>query len=95
VPKIAVGEITDRLGVRVTDCQIGCFKVDKNLHEDLAGKKPEEKIVALLESLSQSDELTCVKVFELAKELNLKPLALADAASARNIKVRRCQLGCF
>ncbi len=25
VPKIAVGEMTDRLGIRVTYCQIGCF----------------------------------------------------------------------
>ena len=29
VPKIAVGEVTDRLGKRITNCQIGCFKIEK------------------------------------------------------------------
>ena len=95
VPKIAVGEITDRLGVRVTDCQIGCFKVDKALHEDLIGHTADEKTVALLEDLSRKNDLTCATVFELAKKLNLKPLALADMASLKDIRVRQCQLGCF
>jgi len=34
VPKIAVGEITDRLGIRITNCQIGCFKVNKTIHDN-------------------------------------------------------------
>ena len=33
VTKVAVGEMTDRLGIRITNCQIGCFKVDKTIHD--------------------------------------------------------------
>ena len=29
VPKIAVGAMTDKLGVRISNCQTGCFKVEK------------------------------------------------------------------
>ena len=29
VPRIAVGAVIDKMGRRVTDCQIGCFKIEK------------------------------------------------------------------
>ncbi len=95
VTKIAVGEITDRLGIRIINCQIGCFKVDKNVHSNTAPDDPGDRILGRLEELGNNDELTCVKVFELAKELKLSPMAVADVANYRNMKVRQCQLGCF
>jgi len=95
VPKIAVGEVTDRLGIRITNCQIGCFKVDKTIHDNLDPKKIDDKITTMLESLKQKDELTCVKVFELALQLKLTPMAIADVANLRNWKIHHCQLGCF
>jgi hypothetical protein len=94
VPKIAVGEMTDRLGLRITNCQIGCFKVDKTLFDNPA-LKTDDEVVARLEKLKANDELTCVNVFELAKELKVTPMAVGNAASLRGWKVRQCQLGCF
>jgi hypothetical protein len=94
IPRIAVGEITDRLGIRITDCQIGCFKVDKNQY-DKALENIDENIVKLLLGLREKDELTCAAMHELAARLKLTPMALSDIANARDIKVRNCQLGCF
>jgi hypothetical protein len=94
VPRIAVGEIVDRLGIRVTNCQIGCFKVDKSIH-DKAPEKIDEGILAILEELKARDALTCAAMHELAAKLKLTPMAVADVANARDIKVRNCQLGCF
>ena len=95
VPKIAVGDVTDRLGIRITNCQIGCFKVDKTVRDNVVQKKLVDEITPMLESLKQKDELTCVKVFELALQLKLTPMAIADVANLRNWKIHHCQLGCF
>ena len=53
VPKIAVGKMTDRLGIRITNCQIGCFKVDKTIHDNLDHKKIDDKITTMLEALEK------------------------------------------
>ena len=95
VPKIAIGEMTDRLGIRITNCRIGCFKVDKIVHDNLDQKKIGDEITPLLESIGKNNELTCAKVFELALQLKLTPMAIADVANLRNMKIHCCQLGCF
>ncbi|OGO31521.1 MAG: hypothetical protein A2Z29_10610 [Chloroflexi bacterium RBG_16_56_11] len=95
VPKIAVGDMTDRLGVRVANCQIGCFKVDKTIHDKPAGEEADKRIVNALASLKEKDELTCANVHSLARQLNLTPMSVADVANTRNWKIHVCQLGCF
>lgn len=95
VPKIVVGEITDRLGIRVTNCQIGCFKVDKTLYTEPCNEDMDGEIVSKLKELEADGKLTCERVFELAKLYKIVPLVLGNEASARNIKIRSCQLGCF
>ena len=95
VPKIAVGEITDRLRIRITNCQIGCFKVNKTIHDDLGSKKIDDKIVTVLETLKKKDELTCANVFDLARQFKLKPIDVANEANIRDLKIHDCQLGCF
>jgi hypothetical protein len=95
VPKIAVGEVTDRLGIRIINCQIGCFKVDKNIHENLENTKIDDKIITSIETFSKNDELTCAIVFELASQFKIAPMTIADVANYRNVKIHNCQLGCF
>lgn len=95
VPRIAVGNITDRLGIRVTDCQVRCFKVDKTLHEDLHPKKIDDLLMAALETLEKNRELTCARVNELSVKNKLAPMDIADVANSRHWKIRQCQLGCF
>jgi len=95
VPRIAVGSMMDRLGLRFTDCQLGCFKVDKTPYD--GGERPgiTGEVNDRIEDLQQRGELTCPSVFALAKELRVKPMTAADAANVRGYKIRQCQLGCF
>lgn len=95
IPRIAVGAMADKLGIRITNCQIGCFKVGKTIHDNHAGKKIDDPIITMLEALRKNDELTCASVFELAAQLKLSPMAIADVANLGKLKIRRCQLGCF
>jgi len=95
VSKIAVGEIADRLGIRVTNCQLGCFKVDKTMYDNPEHKHIEGDVIAALEKLIENNQLTCSRVFELARQYKLKPLDIANEVSARGLKFLECQLGCF
>ncbi|MFC1955404.1 hypothetical protein ACFLWZ_02545 [Chloroflexota bacterium] len=95
IPKIAVGAMTDRVGIRVTHCQIGCFKVDKTIHDNSAHEDLDDGIVSKLNALKETNELTCANVFDLAQQLKSTPMAIADAANLRDLKISNCQLGCF
>ncbi len=95
VPKVAIGEITDRLGIRITDCQIGCFKVDKTIPDNSAHKNIDGKILIMLETLKEDKELTCANLFNLAQQLRLSPMVIADMANIHGLKIHNCQLGCF
>jgi len=95
VTKAAVGEITDRLDIRITNCQIGCFKIEKTPYDESEHKSIDAEIITMLEALKENNQLTCAKVFELARQFKLKPITIANEANARDLKVLGCQLGCF
>ncbi len=55
VPRLAVGDVTDRLGIRVSNCQIGCFKVDKIINDSPGTEGVDEGVLARLEALKAAD----------------------------------------
>lgn len=93
VAPLTVGNTADDMGIRVTDCQMGCFKVDKTAPDSKKVLKPE--IAKAVESENSRNPLTCASAFGLAKRLGVSPMEIADAANAAHIKFRNCQLGCF
>ena len=95
VPNVAVGEITDRFGIRVTNCQIGCFEVGKTIHDNPDHEDLDDEIISKLYALKENNEFTCANVFDLAQQLKSTPMAIADAANLRDLKIHNCQLGCF
>ena len=95
VPRVAIGEIADRLGVRITDCQLGCFRVDKTVSDSSVSRNIDDEIVSMLRNLKADGELTCTGLFDLARQLKFKPRAIAEVANIQGFKVHNCQLGCF
>ena len=95
VSRLAVGVAIDRLGIRVSDCQLGCFAVSKTDHLGAVPEPADEELARRVEDLHERGELTCSNVFALAAERKAKPRSVADAANARGHKLRQCQLGCF
>jgi hypothetical protein len=95
VPVVAVGQVVDSIGHRITGCQIGCFKVEKTPRDNVQPEQVDDEILGEVEALNDRGELTCAAVFELAGRLQVKPLAVADAANLKHLKIRDCQLGCF
>ena len=95
ISKIVVGEITDRLGIRITNCQLGCFKVEKTPYDKSAHKSIDDEVTTLLEELKEEGQITCSMIFDLTRQFKINPLAIANEMSARGMKIRGCQLGCF
>ena len=95
VSRLDVGVMIDKLGLRATDCQLGCFSVSKTPRAGPATEPIDAEIARRVEALNEKSELTCPNIFALARERNVKPLSVADAANARGYKLGKCQLGCF
>jgi hypothetical protein len=95
VTRKAVGEVADRLGIRVSDCQIGFFSKLKTPNFETGYQLPDERVTDVLKQLDQNEALTCEKVFLIARQYELKPLDISRKAGAIGIKIRDCQLGCF
>ncbi len=95
VPRIALGPVADSLGVRVTNCQIDCFSVDKTITTGSDSGKIDSELMTRLEKLERNGELTCAVIFELSSQQGLAPMDVANVVNQRKWKIRQCQLGCF
>lgn len=95
VSRLAVGAMVDKLGVRITDCQLGCFKVAKASKRESTGTLSDEAATRRIKALDADEMLTCSALHEIAHEIKVIPLSLAHEANAHGCKIRQCQLGCF
>ena len=95
VPRVAAGAIPDKPGIRVTNCQLGFFEVDKKPYQGAAPDAPSPEITAGLRELDAGQGLTCAAVFGLARRLKTAPKKVSEAANILKLKIRSCQLGCF
>jgi len=63
--------------------------------------KNEQLVDAVLKSAKQSEDsddrkqLTCAEAFKLAKEYEVKIIEIGRICNQNNIRICRCQLGCF
>jgi hypothetical protein len=95
---VATGEVgytADALGVRITGCQLGCFKIDKAPHDDLAGQEVSRDVGAGIERSLVAGRLPCPAAHALGRGLGVPLKDIGDAATMLGIKITGCQLGCF
>lgn len=90
-----IGATVDDLGIRITDCQLGCFKVEKSPHDDLEGRVFSQEIVNSIKGSLEDGDLPCKKAHELGREFKVGLKEIGDAATSIKIRISRCQLGCF
>ncbi|MBI4289329.1 MAG: hypothetical protein HY671_13000 [Chloroflexi bacterium] len=90
-----VGEMANALGLRIVDCQLGCFGTKKATHTDITGKEAPKALAEKVKSASNDGELPCAAAFKVAGQLKVTPKEVGDAATLLKIRIVRCQLGCF
>jgi len=60
--------------------------------------KAEELINAVLKRAQEVDgkkKLACAEAFELAQEFEVEVIEIGRICNQHNIRIRKCQLGCF
>ena len=93
-PKV-VGEKVDELGIRISNCQLGCFGKEKATHEELAGVPLDENIAKAVREALVGEGVPCASAYELARKLKVARRKVGDTATQLKIHVINCQLGCF
>jgi len=92
-----VGREADRLGVRISRCQLGLFGYEvfrqKGIIHTL-GDVPGDVTVSL-RAASVNDQISCEALWRIGKEHGLPRVAMACAAETLDLRVAPCQLGCF
>lgn len=91
----AVGDTVDELGIRITNCHLGCFKVEKALHDDLDGRVFSREVTDGVRSALVNGGLPCLAAHDLGRELKVNLKEIGDAATRMKIKIIDCQLNCF
>lgn len=63
--------------------------------EELVGKDKFEKVMNSVAQECANGMLTCPKAFALAKQNQVPPIVIGEAANRLKIKIHKCQIGCF
>ncbi len=91
----AVGDEANRLKIRIINCQLGCFKIEKALPVNQDNSKIAEAVAEKIKGSLVNDHLPCAVAFEVGKEIKVTRQQIGDAANKLKIKIKNCQLGCF
>lgn len=90
-----VGDTADRLGIRIVDCQLGCFGSKKATHEDLDSIQVSDALAEAIMASLVDGKLFCAAAFEVARKVKATPKQVGDAATKMQVRIGKCQLGCF
>ncbi len=94
VSRRQVGDTANKLKVRIIDCQLDCFTLEKAVH-DLDSIHISQVLADEVEASLIDGRLPCGVAFKITKKLKVAPKKVADAANKLKIKIADCQLGCF
>jgi hypothetical protein len=87
----------DRLGVRISVCQLGLFGYDafgeRRAARKLSDVPPELR--RALDEAADDGRLACAAAWRLADERGLPRLLMGSAAETVGVRIIRCPLGCF
>ncbi len=90
-----VGDKANELKVRIINCQLGFFAVEKATHSDLDDMPIATEVQEKIQTSLINSKLPCNVAFQIAGELKVGRKQVGDTATKLNIKIANCQLGCF
>lgn len=90
-----VGDKVNELKIRITNCQLGCFIVEKATRPGLDDLEIPPALTEGLQASMVNHQVPCQVAFEIAGKLKVSRKRVGDAATKLKIKFINCQLGCF
>ncbi len=94
-----VGSAADAMDIRVSRCQLGLFgygpkaEGKHRIVQPLAEVPPE--VAEAIKARLTDGRLPCAEAWAVAKRLGWARLEVSGAAEALEVRISRCQLGCF
>ena len=99
VKPLPVGQTANEMEIAISLCQLGCFgygpKAEGKSKILRPTTKKDEKLMERLRATAVEGSIPCLKLWQIAAELDRERLAVSNAAEALGLKIRPCQLGCF
>lgn len=90
-----VGTALDLMEVRITKCQLGLFKHEKDGKQVKAAKIIKTDMEDAIRSALVNDRLSCEAAWEIAARFGVPKMRVASLCEALKIKIKPCQLGAF
>lgn len=94
-----VGRAADEAEIRISQCQLGLFgygpKAEGRSKLVRTAVRVPPELAAALEERAQDGRLRCATCWEIAAEMGVERLAVAEVAEALGLRIIGCQLGCF
>jgi hypothetical protein len=91
-----VGKVADELGVKISRCQLGLFGHGSDKGKSLEpAQEVGEELQARIRGGVVEGGLPCAIAWDIASELTMKRIDVANAAESLGIRITQCQLGCF
>ena len=90
-----VGEMADELNVKISRCQLGLFGYGPEGKPLEPMQEVEGELEARIRDGLVEGALPCATAWDIASELTMKRIVLANAAEGLGIRITQCQLGCF
>jgi len=91
-----VGEVANELGIKISRCQLGLFGYGSNKGKSLEpAQEVEGELEARIRDRVVEGGLPCATAWDIAQELTMKRIDVANAAESLGIRITQCQLGCF
>ncbi len=99
VDPLTVGLAANQAGIRISRCQLGLFGYGPKAEGKHKIVQPmnevPERLAVRLRAQAEGDSITCTAVWRVADGLGYPRLEASSAVEAMDLKVSRCQLGCF
>jgi|YNPNPStandDraft_1061719.scaffolds.fasta_scaffold126272_2 hypothetical protein len=94
-----VGQAADEAGIRISQCQLGLFgygpKAEGRSKLVRTAVQVPPALAAAVQERARDGRLRCLTCWEIAAEMGVERLAVAEVAEALGLRVVGCQLGCF
>ncbi len=90
-----VGTTANQMKIRISNCQLGCFTIEKAGMSPKDGQPVNETLAQQISSSLVNEHLPCASAFKISQRLEIEPADIRDAANKLKIKISNCQLGCF
>jgi len=92
-----IGAEADRLGIRISRCQLGLFGYPAFRRKGLIQQVEvvPGDVAASLKSSATDGIVPCNELWRIAHDHGLPKIVVASAAETLDLQVSPCQLGCF